>query len=126
MGQIDTSNFGFQAIQWQAAPPATQKPRVSDPVERVKPIKNVVDTLDYADIYEELAATQVPASQKAAKPEARPEKQNLEPAAISESLPLSLSDVQAVARKAGYVGVSEQDIQKAYRLGESLLADYRV
>jgi hypothetical protein len=39
---------------------------------------------------------------------------------------LPFADIQSVARQAGFVGLSERDIQRAYVLGESLLADYRV
>lgn len=38
----------------------------------------------------------------------------------------TVQEVQAIAQQAGYVGVTEQDIRRAYTLGESLLADYRV
>ncbi|MEB3246113.1 MAG: hypothetical protein VKJ06_09035 [Vampirovibrionales bacterium] len=40
--------------------------------------------------------------------------------------PLALEDIQQVAARAGYVGVSSQDIQRAYTRGESLLVDYSV
>ena len=38
----------------------------------------------------------------------------------------TVSEVTQIARQAGYVGLSESDIQRAYVNGESLLADYRV
>lgn len=37
-----------------------------------------------------------------------------------------VQDIQNIASKAGFVGVSEQDIRRAYVQGDSLLADYRV
>lgn len=37
-----------------------------------------------------------------------------------------VNDIQNIAKKAGFVDVSEQDIRRAYQFGESLLADYRV
>ncbi|MEB3206838.1 MAG: hypothetical protein VKK59_05780 [Vampirovibrionales bacterium] len=37
-----------------------------------------------------------------------------------------IEDIQSVASKAGYVGVSQHDIERAYRRGESLLVDYSV
>lgn len=37
-----------------------------------------------------------------------------------------VQDIQQVAQKAGFTGVSEQDIRRAYTHGESLFADYRV
>lgn len=38
----------------------------------------------------------------------------------------TVQEVQSIAQRAGYVGVTEKDIHRAYTLGESLLADYRV
>ncbi len=38
----------------------------------------------------------------------------------------TVREVQQIAQRAGFIGVSEQDIQRAYARGESLLADYRV
>jgi hypothetical protein len=38
----------------------------------------------------------------------------------------TVQEVQSIAQRAGYIGVTEQDIRRAYTLGESLLADYRV
>ncbi len=37
-----------------------------------------------------------------------------------------VSEIQNIAQRAGFVGVSERDIRQAYTYGESLLADYRV
>jgi hypothetical protein len=39
---------------------------------------------------------------------------------------LPFDDIRNVAEKAGFVGISERDIRRAYMMGESLLADYRV
>lgn len=54
-----------------------------------------------------------------------------EPLASTQSLPhgqwsQTVQEVQSIAQRAGYVDVTEQDIRRAYTLGESLLADYRV
>ena len=38
----------------------------------------------------------------------------------------TVREVQHIAHQAGYVGVNEQDIRRAYQYGESLLADYHV
>jgi hypothetical protein len=38
----------------------------------------------------------------------------------------TVQEVQDIAQQAGFVGVTEQDIRRAYTYGESLLADYRV
>lgn len=38
----------------------------------------------------------------------------------------TVREVQSIAQKAGFIGVTEQDIRRAYTMGESLLADYRV
>lgn len=46
--------------------------------------------------------------------------------AMSPQWNQKVQDIQQVAAKAGFVGVSEQDIRRAYMQGDSLLADYRV
>lgn len=38
---------------------------------------------------------------------------------------LAYQEIQSIAEKAGYVGVSQRDIDRAYRLNKSLLVDYR-
>lgn len=38
---------------------------------------------------------------------------------------LPYQEIQKIAQKAGYVGVSHRDIDRAYRLNKSLLVDYR-
>jgi hypothetical protein len=38
---------------------------------------------------------------------------------------LAYQEIQDIAQKAGYVGVSQRDIDRAYRLNKSLLVDYR-
>ena len=38
---------------------------------------------------------------------------------------LPYQEIQDIAQKAGYVGVSQRDIDRAYRLNKSLLVDYR-
>jgi hypothetical protein len=37
-----------------------------------------------------------------------------------------VQEIQTIAAKSGFIGVSEQDIWRAYSQGNSLLADYRV
>jgi hypothetical protein len=44
------------------------------------------------------------------------------PSRLSRSIP----EIQDIARRAGFLGLTEQDIQRAYVRGESLLTDYRV
>lgn len=39
---------------------------------------------------------------------------------------LPVDDIRSVAERAGFVGISDRDIRRAYAMGESLLADYRV
>lgn len=46
--------------------------------------------------------------------------------AVSPQWAQKVQEIQQVAEKAGFVGVSEQDIRRAYVHGESLFADYRV
>lgn len=38
----------------------------------------------------------------------------------------TVQEIQSIAQQAGYLGVTERDIRRAYTQGESLLADYRV
>jgi hypothetical protein len=44
------------------------------------------------------------------------------PSRLSRSIP----EIQEIAYRAGFLGLTEQDIQRAYVRGESLLTDYRV
>jgi|GEM_PF-2576361 len=44
----------------------------------------------------------------------------------SARLARAIPEIQEIAKKAGFVGVTSQDIQRAYAFGESLLTDYRV
>jgi hypothetical protein len=39
---------------------------------------------------------------------------------------LAYHEIQAIAQQAGYIGVSDQDIARAYTSNTSLLVDYRV
>ncbi|MEM0951574.1 MAG: hypothetical protein AAGI66_05450 [Cyanobacteria bacterium P01_H01_bin.74] len=41
-------------------------------------------------------------------------------------LPVDIQDVLSIAGQSGFVGVTAQDIQRAYTFGESLLSDYRI
>lgn len=45
---------------------------------------------------------------------------------VSPQWQRKVNEIQNIAHKAGFVGVTEQDIRRAYQFGESLLADYRV
>jgi len=38
----------------------------------------------------------------------------------------TVQEVREIASQAGFIGLTERDIQRAYVYGESLLADYRV
>lgn len=65
-------------------------------------------------------------------PAARIELETPQTSAPIQSQPVSpqwqrkVNEIQNIATKAGFVGVTEQDIRRAYQQGESLLADYRV
>lgn len=48
------------------------------------------------------------------------------PAHLSPQWNRTVQEIQTIAGRAGFVGLSEQDIRRAYTYGESLLADYRV
>jgi hypothetical protein len=87
-----------------------------------------------------LKAQQAWEARRASKPQApasefstsRIEIETPEAPAVNQSQPISpqwqrkVNDIQTIAAKAGFVGVTEQDIRRAYQQGESLLADYRV
>lgn len=45
--------------------------------------------------------------------------------AIAQLAPL-IEDVQKIAKAVGYVGVSNEDVVRAYQQGSSFLADYKV
>jgi len=57
-----------------------------------------------------------------------PAVENLKPEAKATAFkaPVSVDEIQTIARRAGYLDVSEADIHRAYVYGESLLTDYRV
>jgi hypothetical protein len=42
------------------------------------------------------------------------------------ALPFNIEELQDIATRSGFVGVTAQDIQRAYASGTSLLTDYRV
>lgn len=92
-----------------------------------------------ANAIQMLQAQQAFAARRAAHPQSAPDLPVADPVQQKEEMPVSLmalqrlpqwrqtvSEVTHIAQKAGYVGLSEQDIQRAYVNGESLLADYRV
>jgi hypothetical protein len=61
----------------------------------------------------------------------RPAAQIEDPIGAAQADPASrlgraIPEIQEIARRAGFVGLSAQDIQRAYARGESLLSDYRV
>ncbi len=73
--------------------------------------------------------TKKPAVQAAPSIEIATPELPLETNALQASSPQwqrKVQDIQNIANKAGFVGVTEQDIRQAYQFGESLLADYRV
>ena len=51
---------------------------------------------------------------------------SLSAASVPSRLSRAIPEIQDIARRAGFLGVTEQDIQRAYTRGESLLTDYRV
>jgi hypothetical protein len=76
-----------------------------------------------------------PQPTRAAQPEAsqfeidsyEPAEAELPAAPASRNNPLDrlpFTEIQAIAERAGYVGVTQRDIQRAYARGESLLVDY--
>lgn len=48
------------------------------------------------------------------------------PAALETSLQSMVQDVRQIAEASGFIGVSDQDVLRAYRTGQSFLADYTV
>jgi hypothetical protein len=44
---------------------------------------------------------------------------------LTPELPIAMNEVRAIAEQAGFVGITDRDIRRAYVMGESLLADYR-
>jgi hypothetical protein len=80
---------------------------------------------------EQMIPAAAPASPKA--PSTQPVLENMSLDNSSAALPANspqwsrkVQDIQNTAAKAGFLGVSEQDIRRAYVQGDSLLADYRV
>jgi hypothetical protein len=78
----------------------------------------------------QLQALQARAAFQQVQPKAPPPpRAEQRPIAEPTGLPtpkLDLADIERVARRAGFVGVEPSAVQRAYNLGESLFADYRV
>ena len=53
-----------------------------------------------------------------------PAVENLRPDLKNPSSKLPVGEIRDIARRAGYLDVSDADIQRAYTYGESLLTDY--
>ncbi len=45
---------------------------------------------------------------------------------LASAAGLPLDEIKSIASRAGYVGLNDSDIQRAYVYGESLMTDYRV
>lgn len=43
---------------------------------------------------------------------------------MSQNLPMD--EIKSIAQQAGYIGITDADIERAYAYGESLLSDYTV
>lgn len=137
-GPIDSRSAGLAAIQQiQRQQAFTATSRVAG--QTTSSPKTAGDIEDFAaltleSIMQELHAPQAPepeavAIQEAPQPSLRqlsetPPRRSA--ASSSPELNLPIDDIRAVAERAGYVGLSERDIRRAYIMGESLLADYRV
>lgn len=67
----------------------------------------------------DLAGLEQPTQVNAVEPQQRTQSNK----ATSNAIPYQ--EIQEIAQKAGYVGVSQRDIDRAYRLNKSLLVDYR-
>jgi hypothetical protein len=86
-----------------------------------------------APAIEQQAPADIPATPTRGKGTSQPVLENLSIdqstaplAAHSPQWSRKVQDIQNVAAKAGFMGISEQDIRRAYVQGDSLLADYRV
>ncbi|MCX5920702.1 MAG: hypothetical protein NTW61_05195 [Candidatus Melainabacteria bacterium] len=69
------------------------------------------------------APTEAPANLPPAEAVATPQRNQASNRPNANALPYQ--EIQDIAQKAGYVGVSQRDIDRAYRLNKSLLVDYR-
>ena len=67
----------------------------------------------------DLADLEQPTQVNAVEPQQRTQSNK----ATSNAIPYQ--EIQEIAQKAGYVGVSQRDIDRAYHLNKSLLVDYR-
>lgn len=110
---------------------------------QITPGTSAIQTLKAQQAWEarRAAKTQAPAAEQMAPiapsapkaPNTQPVLENLSLDNSSAALPSNspqwsrkVQDIQNIATKAGFLGVSEQDIRRAYVQGDSLLADYRV
>lgn len=123
-GRIESSNFNFQPIQWQTAQPAApQKQRAevqeSPEVQATPEIQVQQPVQGRGRVYGGASRTEAPR-------EAAPVEPSLPEANSGPMERIPVREIQAIAEKVGFVGVTERDIRRAYMLGESLLTDYRV
>ena len=110
---------------------------------QITPGASAIQTLKAQQAWEARRATKTQAPQTelitpeapiaAPAPNTQPVLENLSIDNQSTALPANspqwsrkVQDIQNIASKAGFLGVSEQDIRRAYVQGDSLLADYRV
>jgi hypothetical protein len=97
--QISSSTPSIQMLKAQQAWEARQAAKTSAPVEQQTPAPVQIETN-------------------------RPELTASSPA--TPQWKQTVQEIQNIAQRSGYVGITEQDIRKAYTYGDSLLADYRV
>ncbi len=64
-------------------------------------------------------------SASVSSPVSRPRMQSAPSSYLAQLQPM-IQEVQQLAEASGYIGVTSQDVLRAYQSGRSLLADYRV
>lgn len=114
--QVSSATQALQAMKAQQALEARRANRSKAPEQAVPPDAKVE--------LSQAAVKNIPSNPVAAMTSAA------EPAAVNQTVSPQwrnkVQDIRQVAEKAGFVDISDQDIQRAYTRGESLLADYRV
>lgn len=130
--RIDGSSGNIQSLQWM------QAQRAFGGAGKTNGNAKGFEEISLEDIYEsdfnkggiggfepDIEDIINPQATQQTRPNQRPAAEG--PSGASQPIQNSLhfDEIKSIAERAGFIGVSNRDIQRAYALGESLLADYR-
>ena len=87
-----------------------------------------VDALGQLQAQQALQAKRTKNPAPAPAPVQMPTEESVRPSALTEgkaSHPLPMDELQGIANRTGFVGLTDRAVQRAYTLGESLFVDYK-